>query len=211
MQPKKIRILGFGGHGAVVADACRALGWEVVGFMAEEGLIPASPEPEGKVLRVKREEKLDPKKLGTMTVALGIGNNEARAWWCEKLVRDGFELPPILHPAAWVSPSAKLAEGAFAGAGAVIQAGAIVGQAAIINSNATVEHHAEIGEGAHIGPGAVLAGLAKVGQLSMIGAGAVLKDRVTVGKLCMVGAGSAVIQNVPDKSTVVGVPAKPLS
>jgi len=195
----------------VVADACRALGWEVVGFLAEEGLTSDSPEPDGKVFRIKREEKLDPKKHGTKTVALGIGNNEARAWWCEKLVQDGFELPPILHPAAWVSPSAKIGEGVFVGAGAVIQAGAVLGKASLINSNATVEHHAEIGEGAHVGPGAVLAGLAKVGQLSMVGAGAVLKDRVAVGKFCTVGAGAAVIKNVPDKSTVAGVPAKQLS
>ena len=211
MQLKKIVILGFGGHAAVVADACRALGWEVVGFVAEEGLTSASPKPEGKVFRVKREEKLDPKKLGTKTVALGIGNNEARAWWCEKLPQDGFELPPILHPAAWVSPSAKIADGVFVGAGAVIQAGAVLGKAALINSNATVEHHAEIGDGAHVGPGAVLAGLARVGQLSMIGAGAVLKDRIAVGKFCTVGAGAAVVQGVADKSTVAGVPAKPLS
>jgi len=194
-----------------VSEACKELGWEVLGFVAEDGMTSASPEPWDKVLRVKREQKLDAKNLGTKTVALGIGNNEARAWWCEKLLQDGFELPPILHPAAWVSPSAKIGEGVFVGAGAVIQAGAVLGKAALINSNATVEHHAEIGEGAHIGPGAVLAGLAKVGQLSMIGAGAVLKDRVSVGKLSTVGAGAAVIQNVPDKTTVAGVPAKPLS
>ena len=192
----------------MVADACRALGWEVVGFVAEEGLTSASPKPEGKVFRVKREEKLDPKKLGTKMVALGIGNSEARAWWCEKLVQDGFELPPILHPAAWVSPSAKLAEGVFVGAGAVIQAGAVLGKAALINSNATVEHHAEIGDGAHVGPGAVLAGLAKVGQFSMIGAGAVLKDRVRVGSSSKIGAGAAVISDIKEKKIAFGVPAR---
>ena len=195
----------------MVADACRALGWEVVGFVAEEGMTSSSPEPEGKVFRVKREEKLDPKKLGTKTVALGIGNNEARAWWCEKLLQDGLELPPILHPAAWVSPSARLGEGVFVGAGAVIQAGAVVGKSAIINSHATVEHHAEIGEGAHIGPGAVLAGLAKVGDKTMIGAGAVVRDRIEIGKNVTVGAGAAVVQNVPDGITVAGVPARALS
>ena len=202
--------MGFGGHATVVADACRALGWEVIGFMAEEGLTSASPEPDGRVLRLNRVEKPNPEMLGTTMVALGIGDNEARLWWCEKFLQAGVQLPPVVHPAAWVSHSAKLAEGVFVGAGAVIQPGAILGKAALINSHATVEHHTEIGQGAHVGPGAVLAGLAKVEELAMIGAGAVLKNMVSVGRLSIVGAGAAVIQNVSERQTVVGVPAKPL-
>ena len=204
-------IFGFGGHASVVSEACEALGWQNYGFYVEEDLVAASPEPKGKVFKTNRNESLNPKKAGISNFALGMGNNEARLWWCEKLLKDGFELPPIIHPKAWVSPSAKLAEGVFVGAGAVIQAGAKIGKAALINSNATVEHHCEVGPGAHIGPGAVLAGLAKVGEKSMIGAGAVVRDRIEIAKNVIVGAGAAVVQNIPDGITVGGVPAKPIS
>ena len=207
----KILVFGFGGHASVVHDACEALGWKIKSFFVEEGLVAASPEPEGKVIKTNRNEFLNPKKAGISNFALGMGNNEARLWWCEKLLKEGFVLPPIIHPKAWVSPSAKLAEGVFVGAGAVIQAGAKIGKAALINSNATVEHHCEIGPGVHIGPGAVLAGLAKVGEKSMIGAGAVVRDRIEIGNNATVGAGAAVVQNIPDGITVGGVPAKPIS
>ncbi len=192
----------------MVFEACEALGWKNESFFVEEGLVAASPEPNGKVIKTNRNDFLNRKKAGISKFALGMGNNEARLWWCEKLLKEGFELPPIIHPKAWVSPSASLAEGVFVGAGAVIQAGAKIGKAALINTNATVEHHCEIGPGAHIGPGAVLAGLAKVGEKSMIGAGAVVRDRMEIGKNTTVGAGAAVVSYIGDNRTVVGVPAK---
>jgi len=205
---RKIAIFGFGGHAAVVFEACEALAWKNESFFVEEGLVAASPEPKGKVIKTNRNESLNPKKAGISNFALGMGNNEARLWWCEKLLKDGFQLPPIIHPKAWVSPSASLADGVFVGAGAVIQAGAKIGKAALINSNATVEHHCEIGAGAHIGPGAVLAGLVQVGECTFIGAGAVIIDRVNIGKKSIVGAGAVVISDVEKNKRVVGVPAK---
>lgn len=208
---RRKNVLGFGGHASVVSEACEAIGYKIQGFYVEQGLSAASPEPQGNVVRINRNDALDLNETGATEFALGIGNNTARIWWCEKLLKDGFQLPPIIHPKAWVSPSATLADGVFVGAGAVIQAGAKIGKAALINSNATVEHHCEIGAGAHIGPGAVLAGLAMVGEKSMIGAGAVVRDRVEIGKNVTVGAGAAVVQNIPDGITVGGVPAKPIS
>lgn len=43
-----------------------------------------------------------------------------------------------------------------------------------------------------------------------IGAGAVLLPGITIGENAMIGAGAVVTKNVPDNTTVVGNPAKPL-
>jgi sugar O-acyltransferase (sialic acid O-acetyltransferase NeuD family) len=209
---KSISVLGFGGHASTVREACELAGWKITAFYVEEGFESVSPVADTgeKAKSVSRNQKLNPKDFDSNTFALGIGDNSARLWWCEKLLQEGFVLPRISHSHSWISPSAQLAEGVFVAAGAVVQAGAQIGRAALINSNATVEHHAQVGSGAHIGPGAVLAGLVEVGDLTMVGAGAVIRDRIKIGKSATVGAGAAVVRNVPDQITVAGVPAKVL-
>jgi serine O-acetyltransferase len=41
----------------------------------------------------------------------------------------------------------------------------------------------------------------------VFGGGAKILGNITIGKNCRIGAGSVVLRNVPDNSTVVGVPA----
>ncbi len=67
----------------------------------------------------------------------------------------------------------------------------------------------EIGSYVTVGHGAVIHG-AKVADLVIIGMNAVLLDGVKVGRECIVGAGAVVPpgMEVPDRSLVVGVPAK---
>jgi len=48
----------------------------------------------------------------------------------------------------------------------------------------------------------------RVGKNCLIGAGASLLGPLVVGDGCQVGAGSLVIQDLPDRSVAVGVPAK---
>ena len=47
-----------------------------------------------------------------------------------------------------------------------------------------------------------------LGNKVIVGAGAKVLGNITIGDNCRVGAGSVVIQNVPEHSTVVGVPAR---
>jgi sugar O-acyltransferase (sialic acid O-acetyltransferase NeuD family) len=205
-----IVILGCGGHAAVVGEACATAGFRVVGYFVEQGMVASAPAPDALPIEISRWEPIPAANTGTVYFALGVGNNEARLWWARKLLKEGYQLPPIVHARAWVSPTANLDSGAFVGAGAVVQAGAEVLSAAIINTNATVEHHCHIGAGAHVGPGAVLAGLVKLGEGAMVGAGASVKDRVNIGGRAVVGAGATVIRDVNEGVVVAGVPAKPI-
>ena len=44
----------------------------------------------------------------------------------------------------------------------------------------------------------------------MIGAGASILGYITVGESCRIGAGSVVLKDVPDNTSVAGIPAKDL-
>ena len=44
----------------------------------------------------------------------------------------------------------------------------------------------------------------------MIGAGAAILGNIKVGRSCKIGAGSVVVKDVPDNTSVAGIPAKDL-
>lgn len=49
-----------------------------------------------------------------------------------------------------------------------------------------------------------------IGDCCFIGVGAVIMKGVTIGNHCLVAAGAVVTKDVPDKTIVAGVPAKPI-
>ena len=166
------------------------------------------PERTPAGLCVQHPNDVDPNTFDAVHVA--IGHNHQRRTVAESYLAAGRTLLTLIHPAAFVSPSASVADGVFVGPGAVVHTGANLGLGAIINSNATVEHHARIADFAHIGPAAALCGQAAIGANTLVGLGARVMHCTTVGEDATVGAGAVVTKDVSAGATVVGIPAKPL-
>ena len=202
-------VLGAGGHAKVVLEAIWAGGTlEVVGLLdADPGcgtLLGVPILGDDTLLSELRKQD-----VGAIVVALG--GNRLRDRIAARVCELGFELPAVIHPAAHVSPSARIEAGAVIMARACIGPLARIGALAIINTNAIVEHDSSIGRAAHVAPGVALAGTVKVGDRALIGVGSAVRPGIVIGADAVVGAGSAVVADVPAHAVVAGAPARPLS
>ncbi|OGR13442.1 MAG: hypothetical protein A2277_21295 [Desulfobacterales bacterium RIFOXYA12_FULL_46_15] len=83
-----------------------------------------------------------------------------------------------------------------------------IGKGCLLNINSTVHHESDIGDFSILAPGAMVLGRVNIGERVYIGAGAIIKENCCVGPGSVIGAGSVVIRDIPDNSTMVGVPAK---
>ncbi len=203
---QRILVIGAGGHAKVVIEALRAAGFDPAGLIDPH---PTSRELLGVPL-LGDDIALPRLRSDFPAAAIALGSNRARECIAETLRQLGYALPPIIHPAAYLSPSATIGPGAVVMARATIGTLARIGALAILNTGCIVEHDNDIGACAHIAPGATLAGAVTVGPRALVGAGAVARPGVTIGADAIVGAGAAIVSDVPAGATWAGTPARPL-
>jgi sugar O-acyltransferase (sialic acid O-acetyltransferase NeuD family) len=205
--------LGAGTHAKSVLEAIRSAGRFEVRALLDDDEDKAGSDVLG--FPVSGAGELERLRDDGVTHAFvgvaGIADSSGRRGVFERLVTAGFELPPIVHASAVVSPWAELGRGAQVLAGALVNAGATIGDGAIVNTGAIVEHDCQVEAHAHVAPGARLAGLSIVGRGAHVGIGAVLIESVRIGESALVGAGAVVIRDVPARARVAGVPARPLA
>ena len=201
-----IIIIGAGGHAKVVAEIIRACNdYNIAGFLDSEKQGEILPD-----ISVIGDDAMLPElfERGIKTAAVAVGDNKLREKIAEKIIKMGFELPAIIHPKAFISPTAKIGGGTVVMPGSIIETLAFIEEFAIINTGAIVEHDNIIGKYAHIAPGCSLAGSVKVGERTIVGAGSSVIPNIVIGRDVIVGAGSSVVKNVPDGAVIGGVPAK---
>jgi sugar O-acyltransferase (sialic acid O-acetyltransferase NeuD family) len=199
--------LGAGTHAKSVLEAIRSAGaFEVV------ALVDDDPELAGsELLGVPITGTLKGHDAAHAFLGVGgIGDTGPRRRAAERLLAEGFELPPILHATAAVSPWATLGRGAQVLATAVVNAEATLGDGVLINTAGVVEHDCAIGDYAHVAPNATLGGGAVVGAHAHVGMGAVVIEGKRIGASAFVAAGAVVVADVPDGARVGGVPARAL-
>lgn len=197
-----IYVIGAGGHAKVVLSALSATGFVV------DGLFDDDPQKQGmKVLGIEVVGTLaDAKAISPQQGVLAIGDNCIRRRLAHEF--SGWEWITIVHPQAYVHPSARIGPGTVVFAGAVVQPDTCIGAHVIINTGATVDHDCEIGDFAHLAPGVHLGGGVAVGEGTLLGIGAVVIPNLRIGEWSVVGAGTVVIRDLPSGAKVAGVPAR---
>lgn len=193
-------VLGAGGHAKVVVSTLRAAGHEVLALYDRD---PAKVGSTVLGVTVRAQEEIPPTGLAVV----GIGGNSTRRQLA--LAYKDLEWCTVVHPAAWVDPSATLGPGTVVFAGAIVQPDSTIGAHVIVNTSATVDHDCRVGDFVHLAPGTHLAGDVHVGEGSFLGIGATTIPGTRIGRWTTVGAGGVVVRNLPDGIKARGVPARP--
>src|SRR5262249_20302521 len=93
-------------------------------------------------------------------------------------------------------------------ANVVINPNTKIGVHSIINTGAIIEHDNHIGDFVHVSPNATLCGTVSVGNGTHIGASVTVKNNISICGDCKIGIGAAVVKDIVEPGTYVGVPAR---
>jgi len=202
---KPLVLIGASGHGKVVAEIAELVGYSAISFL--DHAYPDKTMNGVWVVVGIPEDSLE-LSADNADVFVSIGNNATR----DRLTTE-FNLnncPILCHPSSIISRYAEISGGTVFAAGSIVNAGSAIGRGVIVNTGASIDHDCILGDFVHVSPGARLSGNVKIGPRSWIGTGAVVREGIAIGADVIVGAGAAVVGDVDDGTTVLGVPAKPV-
>lgn len=149
-------------------------------------------------------------------VTVGIGNPQMRQKLIAKAEAAGLQPISIIHPRVERSQWIEFGTGVLICAGNILTTNIIVGDHVQINLDCTIGHDVVLNEYATLAPGVHISGCVHLGQRAYVGTGAVIingtpDNPIVIGDDAVIGAGACVTKSVPPATTVVGVPARPLS
>lgn len=196
-----VYVVGTGSFALEVIEHARAVGWEVPALIELQ-----DPARVGSVVHGLPVVAHDAGAGGGLAV-IGFGGDRRAPW--ERLEPHGWRpAPPLVHPAAHVSPSAVLGAGVVVAPAVVVGAAAVLGAQVLVGRGALVGHHVQLGDGVVLNPGANVGGNTRVGAGAVIGMGAAVVNGTSVGAGAIVAAGAMVVRPVADGVRVQGVPAR---
>lgn len=163
MEKDNLLILGAGQYGCVAKETAEAMGsFEKISFLDDNNSIAI-----GRLADYKSFVQ----EFNCAFVAMG--NPQLRLQWLEKLRNVGYKLPVLLHPRAYVAPSAVLGFGTIVEPMAVVNTGAIVDNGGLLCAGCVVNHNAHVMPCCQIDCNAVVASNAVVPEGTKVHSGTV--------------------------------------
>ena len=203
-DPTILLIYGGGGHAKSLIDLVRRMGNFAIAGIVDDGI------PDGTLI-------LDVPVLGggellpslrrkgifqAVNAVGGIGSIAPRLAVYQRLADTGFHCVTVVHPRAFIEPTASVAEGCQVFFNAYVGSDVQVGFGTIVNTGAILSHDCVLGEYVNISPGAILAGAVRVGERALVGMGATVNLGVNIGAGARVGNSAVVKADVPENGIV---------
>ena len=197
-------IYGGGGHAKSLIDLIRAEGKYKLAGILDDGMpvgfsVLGVPVLGGGDLLAELRQKGIGKAMNAVG---GIGDISPRLKVYERLNTFGFTCPTVIHPRAFVEPSAKLEEGGQLFFNSYIGSDTKIGFGCIVNTGVILSHDCVLEDYVNISPGAILAGRVIVKERTLIGMGVTINLNVVIGAGSRIGNSAVIKTDVPENGIV---------
>lgn len=198
-------IFPYNGNGLEALD-CLGPAWRFVGFVDD------TPVKQGRNTHghrvCGREMFAQEPEARVLAVPGSASSYRARKAIIEGLGIGLDRFAQIIHPAAHVSPMARIGRNVLIMAGVVVTSNAVIGDHVCVLPNSVIHHDTVIGDWTLIGSNVTIAGGTTLGENCYVGSGSSVMNGLRLGDRCLIGLGSCVIQDVGADTTVAGCPAR---
>lgn len=152
----------------------------------------------------------DAKKYPNAYFACAIGASKLRKSVVTrvKAANPQMKFATLVDPDVAISPYVAIGEGTIICPGNSITVNITLGEHVVINMNCTIGHDAVLEDFASLYPSVNISGNVHIKTCTEIGTGTQVLQGLTIAENTIVGASAAVIRDITEPGTYVGVPAR---
>ncbi len=210
---KELIIVGAGSFGREVAQLVEDINlvnkeWILLGFIDE------TKEKQGTLINnipvLGGFDWLEKNNKGSIYTAVAIGNPVDKYNLIKKVSLYDVDFCNLIHPEAKISRFVEMGTGCIICWNSFLSVNTRLGDHVSINPGCGIGHDTVIGHYSTLYWNVTLSGNVNLKDGCEVGANSVVIPKKTVGKWSIIGAGAAVVEDLPENCTAVGVPAKPI-
>lgn len=141
-------------------------------------------------------------------VIVAIGDPKLRERLIERLPKNTKYFTHIHSSVQILGDDIIIGEGSIICAGCILTTNIKVGRHTHLNLGTTIGHDVVIGDYFTTAPGVRISGNVEIGDKVYLGTGSCIKEKLTIVDDVTIGMNAAVVKNITESGTYVGVPSK---